>query len=85
MNARLAASLVLFASAFAAEAQCDIDLPQDTVTLYWGYDPMACTTLAPAVNGASPAHLVWSNGSTENTIHDIGIQQNSSAFICSNL
>ncbi|MBL7951667.1 MAG: hypothetical protein JNM62_08100 [Flavobacteriales bacterium] len=52
-----------------AQAQCSIDLPNDTVTLYHGYDPLACTTLVPDVDGATPTQLVWSNGSTATSLY----------------
>ena len=62
--------IVILLSIFAsgASAQCTIDLPSDTVTIYWGYDPLACTTLAPNVNGAQPTSLLWSDGSITSSI-----------------
>lgn len=64
MKPRSYAFTVLLLTTLTAGAQCTIDLPSDTVTLYRGYDPLACATLAPVVNGADPATLVWSNGLT---------------------
>lgn len=65
MKTRLHFAVLLSATSVIAQAQCTIDLPNDTVTIYYGYDPMACTTLEPAVIGAAPTQLLWSNGSTE--------------------
>lgn len=65
-SALLAAPL-LFLSGLV-HGQCVIDIPQDTVVLYWGYDPLACATLAPAVNGAAPNTVVWSTGDTSATL-----------------
>lgn len=68
MMIRTTALSMLLGTALAAPAQCSIDLPADTVNLYLGYDPLACATLAPVVNGAQPYTLVWSNGLTGPTI-----------------
>jgi len=55
------ASMVL---STAASAQCTVDLGADTVTTYYGYDPMACVTLQPTMSGPAPYVYAWSNGST---------------------
>lgn len=68
MMSRSSACLLLLGSALGASAQCSIDLPEDTVQLYLGYDPMACTTLNPVAIGAQPTSYVWSNGLTTPTI-----------------
>jgi hypothetical protein len=68
MRRSLPALILLLATGPAAKAQCAIDLPADTVTIYWGYDPLACVTLAPTVNGAAPTTVAWSNGDTAATI-----------------
>lgn len=68
MRASLLLAVVSCCFSYTAPAQCSIHLPDDTVTLYRGYDPLACTTLTPVVNGAIPAQLVWSNGSTASSI-----------------
>ncbi len=59
---------MLVGTMFAAHAQCTVTLPVDTVTLYRGYAPQACTTLTPAVYGSTPTALLWSNGSTAPSI-----------------
>ena len=61
-------TVALLSLQFTGQAQCTIDLPQDTVTIYWGYDPLACTTLTPTVGGAAPTALLWSNGATSTSI-----------------
>jgi uncharacterized protein len=58
---------MILGSSLTASAQCSIDLP-DTVTLYWGYDPLACATITPVVNGADPTIIAWSNGDTAASI-----------------
>ncbi len=68
MSTRLPLAALFLASGLSAQAQCSVELPSDTVTLYRGYDPLACTTLAPVVVGASPTQLVWNNGSTAGTL-----------------
>ncbi len=52
----------------SALAQCSIDLPADTVTVHWGYEPLACTVLDPVVSGAAPLTVTWSNGATGGTL-----------------
>lgn len=56
------ATVLLFAAHGAA--QCTVDLGPDTVTIYFGYDPMACTTLQPAMSGPAPYAFQWSNGAS---------------------
>lgn len=68
MKLRLTTSIAALVLAYAAKAQCSINIPQDTVTLYRGYEPLACTTLETEVYGAAPAQFLWSNGSTSATI-----------------
>ncbi len=68
MQLRLAVCLMLLGAMPCAVAQCGIDLPDDQVDLYLGYDPLACTTLVPVVNGAQPYDLVWNNGLTTPSI-----------------
>ncbi len=53
-----------FGIAAAAMAQCSTSLPADTVTLYYGYEPLACVTLTPTVTGQAPFTYAWSNGAT---------------------
>lgn len=53
---------ILFAG--SAGAQCTAGFSTDTVTIYYGYDPMACTVLSPLMTGPSPFTFQWSNGST---------------------
>ncbi len=52
----------------SASAQCSVQFPKDTVTLYWGYEPMQCATLQPAVASDAPYEMIWSNGATTNSI-----------------
>jgi hypothetical protein len=54
--------------ASAALAQCSTSLPTDSVTLYYGYEPMSCTTLTPVVSGTAPFAFAWSNGATDPSI-----------------
>lgn len=68
MKLTLPVLILILSTGLSAQAQCSIDLPNDTVTLYYGYDPLACTTLQPVVTGASPTQLVWSTGSTSASI-----------------
>ncbi len=68
MNPRLPFFVLLIATGLSAQAQCSVDLPNDTVTLYFGYDPLACTTLQPVVTGAAPTQLLWSNGNTTTSL-----------------
>jgi len=68
MKPRYFFSAVLLVPTLSVGAQCTIDLPADTVTIYWGYDPLACTTLTPVANGAQPSTLLWSNGLTTPSI-----------------
>lgn len=68
MNERYALSTALLLAASFAHAQCSVDLPSDSTTIYLGYEPLACTSLSPAVSGAQPTDLVWSNGSTAASI-----------------
>lgn len=64
MKTRLLLASLCCAIALSTQAQCSIDLPNDTVTVYYGYPPLGCTTLVPSVNGAIPAQLLWSSGDT---------------------
>ena len=68
MARRSSTFLLLLGSAITAHAQCTIDLPDDTLNLYLGYEPLACATLDPDVNGAQPHTFVWNNGLTNATI-----------------
>lgn len=69
MVTRVPIALLLCSAGFlSANAQCSVDLPNDTVTLYHGYDPLACATLVPVVVGAAPTQLLWSNGSTSSSL-----------------
>lgn len=68
MMIRYALLFALVISATYTRAQCSVSLPADTVTLYWGYDPLACADLTPVVAAAQPAALVWSNGFTSASI-----------------
>jgi hypothetical protein len=54
--------------ATAAMAQCSTSLPTDSVTLFYGYGPMACATLTPVVTGTAPFTFAWSNGATDPSI-----------------
>jgi hypothetical protein len=64
MKAHLLLAPLFFAIGLSAQAQCSVDLPNDTVTVYEGYQPLACSTLVPTMNGAIPSQLLWSNGTT---------------------
>ena len=68
MRPRIQALALLLGSALSAGAQCAIDLPQDSVNVYLGYEPLSCTTLVPVVNATQPYTLVWSNGLTTPTL-----------------
>lgn len=68
MDRRLPLLVLSCAIGLVARAQCSVDFPADTVTLYRGYPPLACATLAPVVDGAEPTQLVWSDGSTAHTL-----------------
>ena len=68
MRYHLTTCLLCVCVTFPAAAQCSIDLPDDNVNVYLGYEPMSCTRLEPAVNGAQPYTLVWSNGLTTSSI-----------------
>jgi hypothetical protein len=67
MRRSLPALILLLGTSLTAKAQCAIDLP-DTVTIYWGYEPLSCVTLTPVVNGAAPVIVAWSNGDTAASI-----------------
>ncbi len=59
--------LFLVASVWAlgsgrTHAQCIIDIPQDTLTIYHGYVPLACITLNANSTGEVPLSYLWSNG-----------------------
>jgi hypothetical protein len=60
--------LLLLPSALFSLAQCSVTLSADTVTTYWGYEPLSCTTITATSEGAAPSSLVWSNGSTAGSI-----------------
>ncbi|HRO98663.1 MAG TPA: hypothetical protein PLN54_04455 [Flavobacteriales bacterium] len=49
-------------------AQCSVDIAADTVTVYFGYDPMACTDLEAVGAGEGDLAYAWSNGATVATI-----------------
>lgn len=68
MKTRVLAPLGALAIACSVQAQCSISFPQDTITLYWGYEPMSCATLEPGVIGAEPPQFLWSDGSTGSTV-----------------
>ncbi len=55
--------------ATAAMAQCSTSFSTDSVTLYDGYEPMACATIEPAVAGQGPFSFEWSNGATTPSIN----------------
>ncbi len=59
---------ILVGTVFTTQAQCTVDLPADTVTLYRGYAPQACASLTPLVYGSAPTALLWSNGSNSTSI-----------------
>ena len=52
----------LFASSLSA--QCSVDIAQDTVTVYFGYEPLACAALQANATGAAPLTFLWSTGAT---------------------
>ena len=60
--------MLLLPFALSSLAQCSVVLSADTVTTYWGYEPLSCTTITAISEGADPASLVWSNGSTAGSI-----------------
>lgn len=45
-------------------AQCATAFTQDSVTIYHGYEPLACTDLEPWVTGNAPFSYVWSTAAT---------------------
>lgn len=49
-------------------AQCSVDVAADTVTVYFGYDPLACADLAAVGSGEGDLAYAWSNGATVATI-----------------
>src|SRR5690349_14474935 len=68
MRLHLTTGFLFMYATFSASAQCSIDLPDDHVNVYLGYDPMSCTRLEPVVDGTQPYTLVWSNGLTTSSI-----------------
>jgi hypothetical protein len=65
---RATATIPALLLATVLHAQCSVQFAPDTVTLYWGYDPMACTELAPVATGAGTLAYSWSNGATTPSI-----------------
>jgi hypothetical protein len=61
-------SFFLLPLALSALAQCSVSLSADTVTTYWGYEPLSCATITAIGDGVAPTTLVWSNGSTATSI-----------------
>ena len=55
-------------TAFGLHAQCSVDIAADTITLYDGYDPMACADLSAVATGTAPIAYAWSSGATTATI-----------------
>lgn len=68
MIPRILNTPLLTVLSLAAAAQCSIGFPTDTVTIYWGYAPMACATLSPAMDGDAPVDVLWSTGSASASI-----------------
>ena len=58
----LAALLSLNAGSLSA--QCATSFTEDTVTIYFGYDPLACIELQPWVIGNGPVSYTWSTAAT---------------------
>lgn len=51
------------------DAQCGVDIPMDTATVYFGYSPMACTDLVTVPTGTPPFQYLWSSGDTVDMIN----------------
>lgn len=61
-------AISLFALTLTASSQCVIDIPNDTLTIYYGYSPWECVDIIPADSGAAPLSYLWSNGDTSQMI-----------------
>ena len=61
-----AASAMLLSAPLAA--QCVTVFTEDSVTLYLGYEPLACADLEPWVTGNGPFTYAWGNGATDAAI-----------------
>lgn len=59
LHVPLAALLSTFSS--GVFAQCATVFTPDSMTIYYGYDPLACTELEPWVTGNGPFSYVWSS------------------------
>jgi hypothetical protein len=57
------ASLFMTVAA-SAMAQCSVDIPEDTVTVHHGYEPLSCTQLTAIGSGEGELAYSWTNGST---------------------
>lgn len=65
---KVALILLFFAFSMQLTAQCDIIVPNDTVTLYNGYTPLSCATITVTPLGNAPFQYAWSNGDTTQSI-----------------
>lgn len=65
---RYASFMFLFILEGSAFGQCSLQFPQDTVTIYFGYEPLECTDLQPAATGSGSIEFAWSNGDTTSAI-----------------
>ncbi|HEY0977401.1 MAG TPA: hypothetical protein VGE21_08015 [Flavobacteriales bacterium] len=64
MGKRYTLATLLVIASIGLKAQCSVDFPSDTMTVYWGYEPLSCVTLAPEVVGESPSMVAWSTADT---------------------
>ncbi|MCW5898137.1 MAG: hypothetical protein KIT10_02620 [Flavobacteriales bacterium] len=63
MNTRITLLIPCLATGLVLSGQCLVDIPQDTVTVFHGYEPLACATVEALVEEAvEPYTMEWSSG-----------------------